>query len=247
MTLSSLPKIACISTLHSRVPSLEAMLPTIVNQVDAIHVYLDGHQSIPPCLQGLTNAEVFSGQSLQGLKSESRFLSLAKLGQRSLIFMVDDDILYPDDYVERLTRLLSLLTGRAIVGVQGRIFLPPHRSYVRDALFLHFESRVAAPRQVHEIGTGTCAFVSGQVDFDPHGKPLGMSDIVIAVEAQRKRMPRVAIDREQGWLKAISQAQGDSIWMRTIADHKEQDKLMRQLLALYDEPGLSREADQAGL
>lgn len=234
MGIMSLPRIAAIATLASRTSSLRLMLPSIVSQVDHIFIYLDGHGEVPPFLRRLTNATILIGDALHGLHCSSRYLCLKLLRQDSVVICVDDDILYPPDYVERLTGLLERRRGAAIVGVHGRIFVPPHASYIDDAHCFHFARKLDRCWQVHELGSGTSAFISSAFPIDPTTwNRHDMNDLHVAIEAQHRDLPRIAIDRPHGWLKPIAVRQQDSLWKQTLADHQEQSRKMRMLLSLY--------------
>jgi hypothetical protein len=232
--IRSLPRIATIATLASRTSSLRHMLPTILPQVDHIFIYLDGHSEAPQFLSRLNNATILMKDELHGLKCSSRLLCLKQLRQDSVVICVDDDILYPADYVERLIGLLDRLQGAAIVGVHGRIFVPPYASYVEDAHCFHFARELDRCHHVHELGSGTSAFVSGNFPVDPSAWDRhDMNDLHIAIEAQNRDLPRIAINRTKGWLKPIALRQHDSLWKQTLADHEEQDRRMKMLLSLY--------------
>jgi hypothetical protein len=87
---------------------------------------------------------------------------------------------------------------------------------------------------VHELGTGTCAFISNNFNVNP--KDWGRTDtddIDVAIEAQRRGLTRIAIARTAGWLKPLAEKQTDSIWARTLKDDSEQSRRMRTLLSLY--------------
>jgi hypothetical protein len=119
------------------------------------------------------------------------------------------------------------------VGVHGRIFTPPHRSYVRDVRTLHFAAGADRPSHVHELGAGTSAFVSDRLPIDPREwDRTDMDDLIVAIEAQKRGMPRIAVARPAGWLN-LAQEQADSLWARTKRDDSEQSRRMRGLLALY--------------
>lgn len=234
MGIMNLPRIATIATLASRTSSLRLMLPTILSQIDHIFIYLDGHSEVPSFLRGLTNATILTGDALRGLHCSSRYLCLTQLRQDCVVICVDDDIIYPSDYVERLTGLLDQQHGAAIVGVHGRIFVPPHASYIDDAHCFHFARKLDRCWQVHELGSGTSAFLSTVFPIDPtRWDRHDMNDLHVAIEAQRRDLPRIAIDRSHGWLKPIAVRQQDSLWKQTLADHQEQSRRMRALLSLY--------------
>jgi hypothetical protein len=87
---------------------------------------------------------------------------------------------------------------------------------------------------VHELGTGTCAFVSSYFGIDPRKWDRhDLDDLSVAMDAQRQGLPRIAIARRAGWLKPFAEPQPDSLWNRTLIDDSEQSRRMRALLGLY--------------
>jgi hypothetical protein len=233
-TIGTMRRIATIATLASRLETFQKVLPAILAQVDHVYIYLDGHAVAPAFLRDLDNVTVCRCEDVGDLHASSRFLCLQDLAAPTVVAIVDDDINYPPDYVDRLVRALQRFEGKAVVGVHGRIFLPPHQSYSRHGTVMHFAHQLADPRQVHVLGTGTCAFISGMLDIDPRGwSRYDMDDINLAIEAQRRGLPRVAVARAEGWMKGYAERQPDSLWIKTLADDSEHSRRMRELLALY--------------
>jgi hypothetical protein len=232
--IATMPRIATISTMADRLETFQKVLPLIYSQVDHVFVYLDGHGAPPRFLASFDRITVRIADELHDLHANSRYLCLENLDIPTVVASVDDDIIYPPDYISRLVGALQRLEGRAIVGVHGRIFVPPHKSYTRDVITLHFKRRLDQPCHVHELGTGTCAFVSSNFNVNP--KDWGrtdMDDIDVAIEAQRRGLPRIAIARAAGWLKACAEPQAGSLWARTLKDDSEHSCRMRTLLSLY--------------
>jgi hypothetical protein len=191
------------------------MLP----QVNRVFVYLDNFTFVPAFLNDDPKISVFRAEELGNYHASSRFLALSHLKAPCVLFPFDDDILYPPDYAATLVSVLGDMGGRAMVGVHGRIFRPPHQSYVRDAVFLHFSAGSTANAQVHELGAGTCAFVSDQLDFDLRQWPSNdMDDILMAIEAQKRSIQRIAVKRQAKWLQPIAENQPDSLWTKTRRD-----------------------------
>lgn len=231
---ASLPRVATIATKAGRTETFLKVLPTILAQVEHLFVYLDGYDTPPRELTGLSQVSVRRAEQLGNLHASSRFLCLRELARPCIVAVVDDDIAYPPDYVAYMAGVLDLVGHRAVVGVHGRIFMPPHQSYVNDAAVLHFASAQARPNHVHELGIGTCAFVSSQLDIDPRRwDRTDMDDIVVALEAQRRGLPRIAVSRPAGWLRPYAEEQPDSLWVKAKADDSEQSRRMRALLGLY--------------
>ena len=225
-----MPRVAAIATLASRVETFRSVLAVIHAQVDHVFVYLDGYSAPPDFLKRFDRLTVRRAE----LHASSRFLCLQELSAPTVVVIVDDDIIYPQNYVYRLVNVLQQLNGQAIVGVHGRIFIPPHRSYLKHVSSFHFTDELARGCHVHELGTGTCAFISSNFDVKPRewGRD-DMDDIIVATEAQRRGLPRFAVARSAGWLMAQAELQSDSLWAKTMIDDSEQSRRMRALLSLY--------------
>ena len=232
--IRSLPRVATIATMASRQLGFEQVLPVIRAQVDHVFVYLDGYAAPPPFLEGLSDVTVRHAEAVGDLHCSSRFLCLRELPGPTVVVVVDDDIGYPPNYVATMSKVLEHLEGQAVVGVHGRIFSPPHCSYVNDALAQHFSAGLVRACHMHELGAGTCAFVSDRLPVDPREWDRNdMDDLLLAIEAQKRGLPRVAVARPEGWLKPLEQDQPDSLWTRTQKDDAEQSRRMRALLSLY--------------
>ena len=233
-SVSGLPRAATIATMASRVETFQQVLPVIHAQVDHVFVYLDGYDAVPGFLQDFDRISVYRAEEVGDLHCSSRFLCLQHLDTPTVVVSVDDDIIYPPDYVDRLVEALHQAEGLALVGVHGRIFRPPHRSYVHDAAAFQFAQELVKPTHVHELGMGTSAFVSSQFDIDPRQwDRFDMDDIVAAIEAQRRGLPRIAVARPAGWMKVLARRQPDSLWMKAQMDDTEHSRRMRALLGLY--------------
>lgn len=228
--IRALPRIASIATLASRRETFAQVLPVIAAQVDHVFVHLDGYGEVPALLSAHANVTVRRAP----IHCSSRYLPLRDLPGPAVFMSVDDDIRYPPNYAEVMAEVLHRLGGAAMIGVHGRTYLPPHGSYVRHCNVIHFAAPMKAMRHVHELGTGTAAFVTDRLSFDPtRWERHDMDDINVAIEAQLRGLPRIAIPRAAGWLTALAEEQPDSIWNRTIADDSAHSRRMRELLALY--------------
>jgi len=233
-SIGGMRRIAAIATMASRIETFQKVLPVIRAQVDHVYIYLDGYSTAPAFLAGLDRITVQRAEDVGNLHASSRFLCLRDLTAPAVVAMVDDDIIYPPDYVDRLVGALQRLEGNAVVGVHGRVFTPPHQSYVRNTTVLHFMRQLAQPCHVHVLGSGTCAFVSNMLDVDPRKwSRYDMDDIYVAIEAQQRGLPRIAVARAEGWLKPYAEGQPDSVWAKTLVDESAHSRAMRELLRLY--------------
>lgn len=233
-TVRDLPRIATIATMASRAQSFVKVIADIRPQVDHTFVYLDGYDTVPAFLKEMDRVTVRHAEALGNLHSSSRYLCLRELSRPAIVFSIDDDIAYPSDYTQRLAELLDKLEGGAIVGVHARLWMPPHGSYARDVSTIHFGMKLDNHCHVHELGCGTSAFVSDRLPLDPlRFGDIDMDDVIVAIEAQKRGLPRIAIARQAHWLTPYTEWQEDSLWLQTLRDDSRQTRRMHELLALY--------------
>ena len=231
----TLPRIGSIATQPSRLESLETAIRSLIGQLDEIHIYLDHFKNPPHFIENNPKIFIHRAEDLGNYHASSRFHLLNQIDKTSILFFFDDDIIYPKNYVEHLINAIALFHGRVIVGVHGRIFVSPHASYARDAVRFHFTSELEKGCHVHELGTGTCAFLSNLLNFDLSSWPRNdMDDLNLSIEAQKQSIPRVVVKRPRNWLVDNSQHQTNNLWAQTVADDSFQTKQMHYLLSLYE-------------
>ena len=229
-----LPRIGSIATIPSRAESFAEVLPRLLSQVDRLFVYLDGFAATPlSAAEDESKLVVFRAEECGNLHASSRLLPPTFLDMQSIFVLFDDDILYPADYVERLVEGLSARGGQAIVGFHANCFRPPYQSYVRDRICLNFKKYLEIDTEVDELGSGTCAFLSDVFSVDPRKfSHVNKDDIILAIEAERRGLPRIALRRRAGWLARHPKPQITSLWAETEKNDSVETHLLAQLLRL---------------
>jgi hypothetical protein len=138
-----------------------------------------------------------------------------------------------------MTTAVSSYGGDALVGVHGVIHPigPPIRAwreYLRRRIVFHFGEALSADVAVNMLGTGTMAYDASIFTFPWSGdEKLKMADIYVAVAAQDKELPMVAIKRRPEWVSQIAPAEEDvrtSIWTQT----KNNKSLQRAAVVLIN-------------
>jgi hypothetical protein len=128
--IRAMPRVATMATMPSRLDTFQQVLPAIHSQVDHVFIYSTATASRQASSPALIASPCAGPRSRATCRPTGRYLCLQHLSVPTVVVMVDDDIAYPPDHVDRLVGALQRLNGRAVVGVLGRIFVPPHRSYV---------------------------------------------------------------------------------------------------------------------
>jgi len=228
------PRIGGIATMPSRSATLASVIAAVLPQVDRLYVFFDRHDAVPAAYAGHDKIAALLPAQFGDLASGGKFLGLALHSEPCHYFCFDDDIAYPPDHVAVLTRALHRHFMRAVVGLHGACFRPPHESYRRDRAILHFAAALDADFGVDLLGTGTIAFDTARLRFDPRSWPhRRVDDLMVAIEAVRQEVPRVCIRRPRGFLKPLEQDQADSIHRRLQADDRLESAIMREALAAH--------------
>jgi len=182
-------------------------------------VYLNNFEEIP---NFLTSDEACLSQDAKGdLGDAGKFhwIDDREGVGYSHYLTIDDDIGYPNDYVERLKWEFDLRKGRAIVGVHGSEFSEPIEDFVTSRQNrCRFYEGLDKARSVHILGTATTMWSKATLQLSHEDFTLkNMGDLQLAIAAQRQNVPLVAIPRPQHWLTEMRPwtNEGFSIWKTT--------------------------------
>ncbi len=187
-----------MATFPAREATLKATLPSILSQVDRLHVYLNGYEHIPDYLN-VPKVNAILGKAARGdLRDNGKFFGL--VDEKGYLFTFDDDIFYPPDYVARMVAAIEAYGRTAAIGVHGVTFPPYPADYLadRDVQIFH---RAADARIVDLLGTGTTAFHSDTMKFTlTDFRSKGICDLWFARIAAEQSVPLINIERGANWL-----------------------------------------------
>lgn len=213
-TRYSMPITFHLATIPARRKTLDKVLLSLFKQTIpcAIQVYFN-----------YPNKEKFDGVKVLPYKIDygdsAKFLEI----QDGFNLTVDDDIIYPPDYAERLTLNCEMMGCPC--GVHGAIIKQRVKNYFKDRSVIHFEQRHHGS-YVNMLGTGTLCFHS-DIGFSIKeiDRP-NMSDCYFAVFCQKNKIPLHCVGRKQGWLKSINYS--ESLWS-SRKEGAEQTKVINQV------------------
>lgn len=190
----------CVASFPPRERQLKQVVASLIDQVDRIFVYLNEYSSVPDFLKH-PRIEVRIGG--EDLRDNGKFAFSAEL-PAGYCLTVDDDIIYPPDYVQALIRKVEIYGRKAAVGLHGTIFAKPFVSYFEGRKLFHFKQSLERDELVDQLGTGTLCFHTSlwnpsHLDF----ASKGMVDAWIAVAAVKAGIPLIAVSRKRNWLMPI--------------------------------------------
>ena len=224
----NLPIVGGMATMPTRQKNLREVLPNILKNVDILYLYLDKYEYVPKFLYKFPKIKIIENLNM-GVTG--KFLGVQMHHKSCIFFGFDDDIIYPNNYVEYLISALSKENFKAIVGVHGLNIKKPFSSFVKDIFSYHFEGKLDESKYVDILGGGTIAFHSDF--FTPNinsWSNKNMDDLEIMRECIEHNFQRICISRPKNFLKAISKSQPDSIWAQTKLNDFRETKFIKQSL-----------------
>lgn len=206
--------VANLATYPPRRERLPVVVRALAPQVERLNIVLNGYDAVPAELPALPGVVPILPPA--DTKDTGKFLP--DVGGDDHVFLVDDDLDYPPDYVARtLAALDACGGGRVAAGYHGTTYLRPrlglsarklrrYFAYGPDRVMesrkvLGFRQGLAEPVVVDQIGTGT-AVVRG-ADMPPFAY---MADAQMFVDVRFARwcfeqgIAIVCLPRATGWL-----------------------------------------------
>lgn len=247
-----------MAAIRDRVDSLQVVVESIAPQLDILYLYLNDYESVPGFLEDFPNVQVFLGCDAEGDLNANGKMVFLKYEKDGIAFALDDDIIYPSNYVDHLLSELSKYKYRACCAVHG--------SFIHDGSVWYYErSYVAGFRQrrdfseiVNLVGSGTAAFpVREMRDFDMRG-PVWV-DLQISLRLLAAGCPLVVVPRSHEWLRPLEyeglyEKYKDHVSHHTTRLHERQvwredylRELWREVLGNVEEHGGQRAVDGLGL
>jgi len=198
--------LASVASIPSRTDWLEEVIQRLRPQVDRLLVYLNDYPAVPSYLEG--DGVIVIRSNEHGDRGDAgKFFAAGR--HTGVHLLCDDDIAYPDDYVEQLLAGIERYERRAVVGFHANMLREPFADYLRTRTIIHMSRGVAADVGVHVLGTGTAAYHSSTIRVRPEDfRVPNMADVWFALLGQRQQVPFVQLRREAGWLQEFVQVHG---------------------------------------
>lgn len=197
--------VASIASIPYRREGLKKVVASILPQVQRLNVFLDDYPDVPLFLEE-ENIVVARSQDVGFWGDAGKFFWCDQIGS-CYHFTLDDDILYPSDYVVNSVRRMESLppcvasyTGHTLkLNSEGKIrVLYRHR---HDDWHIFFKD-VPQAHRVHVVGTGVCVYHTDSITLCPSMfHTPNMADLFLAVEALNQGVPRYVLPHPARWLR----------------------------------------------
>ena len=194
-----------IASLGSRAHGLRLSVWNALPFAEHIYLSLHGYDSVPDWAKD-PKIKVRLSQKCGNNGTADKFWWSKQIRQSGggYVIHMDDDVIYPKDYVMKMKFAIERYERRAVVCAHGALLTRlPVDNYYKDRRCFHFNYALAEDTFVHVPGIVATAYHTDTITLnlqDFIGEHT-QDDIYFAVKAQQKKIPIVCIQREAGWLR----------------------------------------------
>ncbi|WP_148037626.1 glycosyltransferase [Prosthecochloris sp. ZM_2] len=203
-----------MATMPERLHCLNRALGAILPQLDQLNLYLNNFPRTfnlyehYPELEAYSHViQITSSRDIGDRRDHARFTDALEYGHGHYYVCVDDDIVYPADYIERLAGRSETYHDKVALCVHGYGLWENLQDFTRDraraSRYFHFEHELASDALVDVAGIGTLFCPAELIEEDFSSPPYGFSDLVVAKYLFTRSIPVVAIRRQKSWLNGI--------------------------------------------
>jgi len=213
-------KTVSVSSVGWRIKGLKCVVDSLLPQVDKINVFLQKYDSIP---EFLNNPKI-------NVVTDKQYLSAGKLGAcakffwanetQGYHFIVDDDLLYPSNYISYCISKVEQYKRKAIIGFHG-ILIKKDKVTIwernNDEMEVYdYNSALTKDKYVNILGTGSIAFHSDTIHlpFDKFTIP-NKADSNFKQIAKEQNIPFIIVERKKDYISMIRELSNDpkALWM----------------------------------
>ena len=214
---------------HTVKDAIESLLNQ-TKKIDKLILHVNGNEA-PKKLPRDSRLEVKLSKSNDADNGKFKYMS----EYEGYFFTVDDDICYPNNYVEKMISYVDAYERKSIIGVHGATF-PVGPSITRWSEYRElrrthvFTNPSATFTQVNCLGTGTIAFHS-QIGIPNYENldTLRMVDLHIAVWAQENSIAMYSCPRNVNWLIEFEVDHETRIWAQANTETQLQAEMIQTL------------------
>ena len=197
--------VAGMATIPSRSKNLHKVINSIIDQIDHLYVHLnyDVDNEIP---QVLYNSKITITHSKDDgdLGASGKFFGILKHMKSVYTITIDDDIIYPENYVTTMVTTSNKYNDMAIITFHGGI-LPKHvKSYKDERNLIHFNDTNTKDTFANLPGTGVSLYPPGLLNLHLYDfKRPNAADLFLAIVAQKQRIPIIILKHDRDLFKTI--------------------------------------------
>ena len=217
------PVIASMATIPARRVMLEDCVASLLLQCDLVRVFLNGYPDVPDYLNH-PRVEVRRSQDWDDKGDAGKFAWVEQTEPAGYRIIVDDDLVFPPDFAERMSGFVHARNDTAIYAMHGVLLKQPVVNYYEpeSRSVFHFQNALKHERTCHVLGTNALCYHSKAVRMSWADFMFrNMADIFLAQYAQRHALPMVTPARAPYWVRQNSQDGGfETIYENSLKKSK---------------------------
>lgn len=194
--------VASLASIPKRINMLKDCVESLLFQVDKLYVFLNNYSDTPDFLIH-NRIEVRRSDDWSDRGDLGKFFWIDRLETAGYRIIVDDDLIFPPDFVEVMVSKVASYENRIIAGAHGIVLRQPINKFhetTSRAYTAHFAYR-SNERPVHILGTNALCFHSSTVNMKWSDFLFRNSaDIWLAIYGQRQKIPLICIERQDYWI-----------------------------------------------
>lgn len=212
-------RVGQLATYPGRLDNLPLMLESVAPQFDEIHVVLN--QFTKRQQQALPKLDnVHYAIPKDDLKDTGKFWR--KPGEGEYVFLMDDDLTFPSDYVDKMIRFhRAMPSPRVVVGVHGVIYSDLFEGAPASRFVAKFDKALDKPILVNQLGTGVL-MLPGELmpPFEYMRTSQRFVDVRFARYCHENNIGMVCVPRPAGWV--VDQEPEESIFETYTRGHQSE-------------------------
>lgn len=193
--------VANMASFPAREEILPQMIEKLLPQVDCLNLCLNEFNDIPKELAKYEKLNAFIPNI--DYKDVGKFVP--EINKNDYVLLVDDDIVYPDNYVEVLyENYLKYAHLNAVIGSHGTIYPDVYNGNSKARKVFNFTKALVRPRVVNQLGTGTVFLKGHQMpSLDYMNNSQKYVDVRFSRYLYEQGFPLVCIPRENAWMGEV--------------------------------------------
>lgn len=222
-------------------PARENMMLEVVRrlapQCDEMYVSLNEYEGdslirVSKKLDAYSNVVCTAYLGDEDLGCQNKFRAVDLCDDGDYFLSADDDIRYPEDYVDRLVSGIDRHGGEAICGFHGNIFHSVDGKVManfKDKDILMYSGETREDREVNLCGMGVSGMMPKRigVTFSVfRGKKNTGDDEMLAVWAERNGVKRFILRKPKNWLRELPHPKGSYKLCTDIGNRTARDVLL---------------------
>ncbi|MEL6719076.1 MAG: glycosyltransferase family 2 protein [Bacteroidota bacterium] len=226
----TLPKIfGGMASMPSRKNQLRVAVNSILPYLDHMFLYLNDYEFIPSWIEESDKITAYlSNIEKSNMGDAGKFYGIRKIKSKDFYFFpLDDDLIYPDNYVWTMIEKAELYNRQMIISAGGYIMKEKVKQFYKDrksSWHISVPNYKDIPIQIPHSALSVWHSSGFQFEYKDCKKP-NMADLWLALEAQKQKTPIVLCNRPSNWVKIQEVPNTDTIYHQYKDNCKEQTQV----------------------